>query len=52
MIFRPIRDFRGEKQRKPNLILSEEKNDIKDKCLDSGNRSKEGRRQSVDQNSD
>ena len=36
VIFQPIRDLRGKKQRKPNLIRSEEKNDIKDKFLDSG----------------
>ena len=40
--FRPIRDLRGKKQRKPNMIRSEDKNWV---------RSKEGRRQSADQNS-
>ena len=55
VIFRQIRDLRGKKKkkknRKPNLIRSEEKNDIKDEFLDSGNRSKGVRRRSADQNS-
>ena len=54
-LFRPIHDLRGKKKkqktRKPNLIRSEEKNDIKDKFLDSGARSKEGRRQEQTRNS-
>ena len=44
LIFQPIRDLRGKKQRKPNLIRSKDKNAIKDKFLDSGVRSKEGKR--------
>ena len=51
VIFRPIRDLYGKKQRKPNLIRSEEKNDIKDKFPDSGHVSKEGRRHQQTQNS-
>ena len=43
-MFRPIRDPRGKKQRKPNLIRPEDKIAIKDKFLDSGARSKEGKR--------
>ena len=38
-------------QRKPNLIQSEEKNNVKDKFLDSGLRSKENRRHQQTQNS-
>ena len=36
VIFRQIRDLLGKKQRRPNLIRSEDKNTIKDKFLDSG----------------
>ena len=40
------------KTKNPNLIRSEEKNDIKDKFLDSWARFKEGKRQSANQNSE
>ena len=36
VIFQPIWDLHGKKQRKPNLIWSEEKNHIKDKFLNMG----------------